>query len=161
MANASRFTAWAAAGLLLAGLFLASLLLLTSGARAPSRAAEPVGVIPSPDAPAAALPTPEQADTALAPSDIAPPELIATADELQAQYEQRKSEIPEDLSGPLDEEMGVIEGAVANLLAAIAAEPENDSLKRMLVATYRNEVRLLKKALHLSGEDAESEATIE
>jgi hypothetical protein len=153
----SRFVAWAAAGLLLAGLFMALLMLMTKGARAPSVPPAPPAAVPSAAIPPAAERAPDEAATT---HDAAPPELIATADELQAQYDSRKDDMPEDLSTPLDQEIGVIEGAVANLLAAIAAEPENDSLKRMLVATYRNEVRLLKKALHLSG-NAEAEDVAE
>jgi hypothetical protein len=88
---------------------------------------------------------------------IAPPELIAAADELQVAYEARKGELPEGMAAPIDEEVGVIEGAVAELMVAIAAEPNNDSLKRMLIATYRNEVKLLKKALHLTSDAREDE----
>jgi hypothetical protein len=161
VASVSRVTAWAAASLLVAGLLLASLLFRTSGARAPTRAPQPITALTAPDSPVLQSPTPHAVADPPAPADVAPPELIATADELQAQYEQRKADMPVDLSAPLDEEMGVIEGAVANLLAAIAAEPENESLKRMLVATYRNEVRLLKKALHLSSEGDDAEESLE
>ncbi len=149
MAGASRRTAWSAAALLLGGLLVALLLVPTDGVRAPTSLPAPP---PVPDVQPASPADAASTTVAPAPEPVAPPELLATADELQAQYDSLKGDMPEELSGPMDQEIGVVEGAVANLLAAIAQEPENESLKRMLVATYRNEVRLLKKALHLSGD---------
>ncbi len=156
MGNTSKFITWAAAGLLVAGLCLVLLLVLADSARAPSvepltPAAVDAALSPPPvaETPAVATPAP------IAPEDIAPAELLATADELQAQYESRKAEMPEEVAKPLDDDIGIIEGAAADLLAAIASEPDNNSLKNMLIATYRNEVKLLKKALHLTGDSAD------
>ena len=56
-----------------------------------------------------------------------------------------------------DDGIGVSEGAAAGLLGAIASEPNNESLKKMLIATYRNEVKLLKKALRLSSGSEDEE----
>jgi hypothetical protein len=143
--------------LLVTGVFLVLLMLLAGRAGAPS-----VQPLP-PEAVDAVEPSVEQETTevsaaGIGAAEIAPPELLATADELQAQYESRKEDIPDDVSEPIDQDIGVIEGAAADLLAAIASEPNNESLKRMLVATYRNEVKLLKKALHLSSEAEDDEA---
>lgn len=77
--------------------------------------------------------------------------------ELRTAYDEKKETLPQDVVDPLDKDLGIIEGAVADLLAALASDPDNDSLKRMLVMTYRNEMSLLKKALHLSGDDEEED----
>jgi hypothetical protein len=140
-------------------LLLALLLFTSRAARAPSHS--PLSVLPAHDATAAEPLPVDAASPNFTPTDIAPPELVATADELQAQYESLKAKLPEETSKPLDDDIGVVEGAVTDLLAAIAAEPDNESLKRMLIATYRNEVRILKKALHLSGSTEEEEEVVE
>lgn len=108
----------------------------------------------------AALPVPaepEAVQAAAAPSDVAPPEMMETMTALEAQYEERRDEIPEELAKPIEEDIGLIEGIAADLLAALANEPENEDLKRMLVQTYRNEMKLLKKALHLSSVEDDEE----
>jgi hypothetical protein len=157
--SSARIAAWAALAVFVAGLLFVLLLLMAKGAHAPT--IQPAAKLESPaslpgapidDGRAASL-----VESGISPGDIAPPELVATADELQAVYESRKGELPEDLARPIDEDIGMIEGAVAELIAAIAEEPDNESLKRMLVATYRNEVKLLKRALHLTAETGEDE----
>lgn len=155
MGNTSKLITWAAAGLLVAGLCLVLFLVLADSGSTPSiEPAPPAAGDTTPPPP----PAPETlAPVAIAPADIAPAELLATADELQAEYESRKAEMPADVAKPLDDDIGMIEGVAADLLAAIASEPDNDSLKRMLIATYRNEVKLLKKALHLSSDTPEEE----
>lgn len=96
-----------------------------------------------------------------APGDIALGETgdvyVEAKQELRTAYDERKQALSEDVAHPFDKDLGIIEGAVADLLAALASDPDNDSLKRMLVMTYRNEMRLLKKALHLTRDDEEEE----
>jgi len=92
---------------------------------------------------------------AAAPADIAPPEMMEMKTALEAEYAERRKDLPEDVAKPIDDDIGMIEGIAADLLAALASEPENDNLKRMLVQTYRNEMKLLKKALHLSGDESD------
>lgn len=131
---------------------------LLVGPKPANEAAHPVTETDSP-APAVALAPaldtqPVQA-TAAALGDVAPPEMMEAKTALEAEYAERRKDLPEDIAKPIEEDMGVIEGVAADLLAALASEPENDDLKRMLVQTYRNEMKLLKKALHLSSEDEE------
>jgi len=154
--NITRLTMWAAIGLLVAGLFLGLLFLLTGGAHAPSVAPLVPEAVDTID-PSIEQAMAETAGAVVDPESIAPPELIATTEQLQAEYKSRKTEIPEDVAAPLDQDIGLIEGAVADLLAAVAQDPDNESLKKMLIATYRNEVKLLKTALHLSSEPVEDE----
>lgn len=114
-----------------------------------------------PEAPVVAVPATEVGEPPEAPappeSDPVTGEMVKTRTELKAAYAERRGELPADVAKPIDDDIGVIEGAVADLLAAMVREPENEDLKRMLVATYRNEFRLLKKALHLSSEESEDE----
>ncbi len=51
------------------------------------------------------------------------------------------------------QDLNLVENAIAEIGAALASDPDNESLKRMLVATWRNEMMLLKRALHLAGDD--------
>lgn len=124
---------------------------------------KPIEETPSPVAEApvdAVMPAPAEPETvqaAAAPADVAPPEMMETMSALEAQYEARRDEIPEELAKPIEEDIGLIEGIAADLLAALANEPENEDLKRMLVQTYRNEMKLLKKALHLSSVEDEGD----
>lgn len=164
MGNRSRFMALAAIGLAVAGLFLVLLVPLTGIVRAPT--VDPAAPVSAPaEAPVDGRDAfgDDNADSSDPVADgAAPAELVETAKDLQAAYEERKELIPDEVAEPLDENIGIVEGAVADLMAAIADDPDNDSLKRMLIATYRNEVKLLKKALHLTGgpdeEEAEEEA---
>ena len=78
--------------------------------------------------------------------------------ELRTALDERKESLPGEIVDPLEQDLGIIENAVADLLTALASDPDDESLKRMLIATYRNELRLLKKALHLTpGEPDEGE----
>lgn len=141
MTNKLRFLTVAAALLLIAGLALASRLFLR---------AQPARVEPQPAG--VGMPI-SSTPPAVAAEDPAPPEVLAQKNELRAEYAKQKEKMPEDVAKPIEEDIGVIEGAAADLLAAIADEPDNQNLKRMLIETYRNEMKLLKKALHLSSAD--------
>lgn len=123
----------------------------------------PRPTVEAPIAAAAAAPAEAeavQADAAAAPVDVAPPEMMETMTALEAQYAERRDEIPEELAKPIEDDIGLIEGLAADLLAALANEPDNEDLKRMLVQTYRNEMKLLKKALHLSSVEDDAEVVV-
>ena len=74
-----------------------------------------------------------------------------TKGELRVAYDESKDTLPPEVAEPLDQDLNLIESAIAEIGAALASDPDNESLKRMLVATYRNEMMLLKRALHLAG----------
>lgn len=129
---------------------------LLAGQKPAEEAPRPVAEAPV-DAEMPVPAEPEAVQAAAAPADVAPPEMMETMSALEAQYEERRGEIPEELAKPIEEDIGLIEGIAADLLAALANEPENEDLKRMLVQTYRNEMKLLKKALHLSSVEDEGD----
>lgn len=149
MTSQSRFVAYAAALLVLAALVLAPIVMLERKPAPEAAAPRPAGAPAAAEAPAEAV----EAEPAADPESAA---VAAQRDELRAQYDQQKEKLPDEVAQPIDNDVGVIEGAAADLLAAIAHEPDNQNLKMMLIETYRNEMKLLKKALHLSSsEDAE------
>ncbi len=150
MASESRFGIYAAALLVIAGLALAPLLFFP-GERARIDVPAPIDETPVPQD--TEPPIAEDAPVPARPEDPAPPEVLAAKDELRAEYAKQKGKMPEDVAKPIEDDIGVIEGAAADLLAAIANEPDNENLKMMLIETYRNEMKLLKKALHLSSAD--------
>jgi hypothetical protein len=144
--------AYAAGLLLVAGVALAVLLIerplsVDEGLRpaTPDAVAPPSGVVAAPAAEVSAEIDPETG------------EMLKTKTELKAAYAERRADLPVEVAKPIDDDIGVIEGAAADLLVALAHEPDNQDLKQMLVATYRNELRLLKKALHLSGAESDEE----
>ncbi len=77
----------------------------------------------------------------------------------EAAYAEQRDKLPSEVAEPVDENLGVIESAIADILAALANDPDNESLKQMLIATYRNELKLLRKALNLSENDADVQST--
>jgi len=75
--------------------------------------------------------------------------------ELLSAYDESKDALSPELAQSLAEDFSMIEGAIGEIGAALASEPDNESLKRMLVATYRNQMLLLKRALHIVADEAE------
>ena len=152
MSGASKYAAIIAGLLIVAAVALFALL-----ERSPRHAAQTEAKQRS--APAAAATARVLSPSAPAAPEMDPEtgEMLKTKTELQAVYAQRKADLPAEVAKPIDKDIGVIEGAAADLLAALAHEPDNQDLKRMLVATYRNEMRLLKKVLHLSSEETADE----
>ena len=70
-----------------------------------------------------------------------------TKGELRSAYDESKDALPPEVAGPLEQDLNLIESAIAEIDAALASDPDNESLKRMLVATWRNEMMPLKRAL--------------
>lgn len=131
----------------------AAVLLLREGPRRAEQSPHPAAEAGAPATIPASAAAAQPLQAVLAPGEIAPPEMMEAKTALEAQYAERRKDIPEEIAKPIDDDIGVIEGIAADLLAALTSEPDNDDLKRMLVQTYRNEMKLLKKALHLSGEE--------
>ena len=78
-----------------------------------------------------------------------------TKGELRSAYDETKDALPPEVAEPLEQDLSLIESAIAEIGAALSSDPDNESLKRMLVATWRNEMMLLKRALHLAGNESE------
>lgn len=78
--------------------------------------------------------------------------------ELRSALEERQEEIDPEVMAPVKENLNILEKAVVDILAALADDPDNESLRRLLVQAYENEVGLLKKALHLGGDTADAAA---
>ena len=78
-----------------------------------------------------------------------------TKSELRSAYDESKEALAPEVAGPLEQDLSLIENAIAEIGAALARDPDNESLKRMLVATWRNEMMLLKRALHIAGDESE------
>ncbi len=76
-----------------------------------------------------------------------------TKGELRSAYDESKDALPPEVAEPLEQDLSLVENAIAEIGAALASDPDNESLKRMLVATWRNEMMLLKRALHLAGDE--------
>ena len=105
-------------------------------------------------------PSPELSqDEAVAAQDEVMEEVGAayreTKSELRSAYNESKDALPPEVAGPLEQDLSLIENAIAEIGAALASDPDNESLKRMLVATWRNEMLLLKRALHLAWDEPE------
>ena len=76
-----------------------------------------------------------------------------TKSELRSAYEESKDALPPEVAAPMEEDLSMIENAIAEIGAALASDPDNESLKRLLVATYGNEMLLLRRALHIAGDE--------
>jgi hypothetical protein len=79
--------------------------------------------------------------------------VLSERDALQAAYDEHAETLDPELRAPVEENLGIIECAVAELSVALGDRPNDPMLKRMIVETYRNEIRLLKQALHLGRDD--------
>ena len=80
-----------------------------------------------------------------------------TKGELRSAYDETKDALPPEVAQPLEQNLTLVENAIAEIGAALSSDPDNESLKRMLVATWRNEMMLLKRALHLARDDGNDE----
>ena len=73
-------------------------------------------------------------------------------DELLAALDARSDAIPEETLMTVQENLVVIEGALAEIRMAFAENPEDPYLERMLYAAYQYEVNLLRRAVRLADE---------
>lgn len=73
-------------------------------------------------------------------------------DELLAALDARSDAIPIETLMTVRENLVVIEGALAEIQMALAENPEDPGLERMLYAAYQYEVNLLRQAVRLADE---------
>ena len=128
---------------IVAGLFVRPLFVWLTGIEEPNVAHAPT----IDEGPADAVAEGSSASTAPAPNA-----------ELQSAYEERIADMPAEVAEPLARDLSMIESVIAEIGAALVNDPDNESLKQMLVATYRNQIKVLKQALRIVGDDAEDYA---
>ncbi len=75
--------------------------------------------------------------------------------QLQEAIGDKESQISDSKRGPLDEGLGIVQGAIQEIVMAISLNPENRSLKHILHDTYRKELNLLRKSLNLDESEGE------
>jgi hypothetical protein len=68
--------------------------------------------------------------------------------------DERKNELPADLMATIEENLNIIENAVVDINRAIADNPENPELERMLHAAYQSEVTLLQTVVTMDGDES-------
>jgi hypothetical protein len=81
---------------------------------------------------------------------------LAAREELLALLEERKADIAPETFAVVEENLSVIAAAVTEIETALAEQPENENVERMLYAAYRSEVNLLRQAVQLSDAPAAS-----
>ncbi|MFP6582155.1 MAG: zf-HC2 domain-containing protein [Candidatus Hydrogenedentota bacterium] len=100
-------------------------------------------------------------ETTVAIANTPDEEIVA----LEAQYadarttlmqalEARKQELPEDLVATIEENLNIIENAVVDINRALAENPENPELERMLHAAYQSEVSLLQAVVGVESDES-------
>jgi hypothetical protein len=70
----------------------------------------------------------------------------AEATALLNQLELQRAMMPPDARSSVDHDLRVIDDAIAEVKAAIARDPNNPALRRLLASSYRQKVELLKRA---------------
>jgi hypothetical protein len=116
---------------------------------------EPVGGVQSVAIPTAGGPSLEPvamvpvADPTLAEAER---EYEAAARTLLAVLEQRRSRLAADDLARVEDNVAVIDRALAEVREALAKDPVNPELNRMLVATHRKKVDVLRRVVRLSTE---------
>ena len=81
--------------------------------------------------------------------------------EVRAQLEQAIGDTSEGAPNPLEEGLGIVHGAIQEIVISLSIKPDNRSLKRILHDTYRKELHLLRKTLSLIESEAEAEENLE
>lgn len=129
----------AASVLLVAGTALAMMLMMGRRAEQPDLAGTPPAV---PVVPAAASPAPATLPAGLAAAEVA---FYDARQKLRAElYSRRESLSPATLHA-VNENLRIIEDAITQIQAALAADPGNRELKRLLIASRHREVDLLQQ----------------
>jgi RNA polymerase sigma factor (sigma-70 family) len=102
------------------------------------------------------------------PLNIEPPVAQAEAvpdpndkfSQLESEYRQLKAEVlgsvdidegdhDTDIQGSMEENLGVVETTISEIVGAMGDDPENQMLQKMLVATYKKQIKLLQKFIGL------------
>lgn len=73
-------------------------------------------------------------------------------EELRAVFAARRDRLSPATVKVVEENLAVIDRAVAQITTALATDPGNRELSRLLLATYENEVDLLRRAARLASE---------
>lgn len=101
--------------------------------------------------PIAPVPTDASIDELLDPEyELAEEAYLEAKQELKSALNARDGELDPELAEPMEENIGFVEGAVVDLLAALTQDPDNESLKQMLLEMYRREVKMLKSFLDVT-----------
>lgn len=108
-----------------------------------ARAVAPVAVETAPAAPA------ERPITALAAFRPTEMEYIGTVETLQAELDARRDRLSPETLAVIEENLRIIDRAIAEARAALESDPANADLPLMLSGVYRQKVELLQTALQL------------
>lgn len=92
------------------------------------------------------------------PNPVTGAELPGQAGESPGEADAGEDAVPAEAVLPLDEDLSLVESAIAEIGAALMDDPHNESLKGLLVSAYRSHMMLLKKSLHLVADEAELDA---
>lgn len=93
-----------------------------------------------------AAPAVTQLDAAFASVADSSREYEQEANELLNELEMRRAMLRPNTSAALDSDLSVIDRSIDELKAAIARDPKNLALQRLLASSYREKVDLLKRA---------------
>lgn len=89
-----------------------------------------------------------------------PPVTDERYSQLQNEYNVLKAEVlgsvdidagdhDTDIQGSMEENLGVVEKTISDIVGAMGDDPENEMLEKMLVATYKKQIKLLQKFMGL------------
>jgi anti-sigma factor RsiW len=136
---------WSAAGLAAAATVLAALAAVLWGQRSPSRART------------VEIPAVRSEALVAADEPLADPELAAAerdyeqaANALLEALQQRRPALKPETLATIEGNLEVIDRALAEVRLALAKDPDNPELSRMLVATHRKKVDVLRRVVKLS-----------
>ena len=87
------------------------------------------------------------------PFAAAQAEYVDAKERLRGALDEQAAESDPELIEPVEENLGFLEKAVVEVMMALAANPESDSLRQTLLNMYEQQVNLLQKALRLTSSD--------
>jgi anti-sigma factor RsiW len=77
---------------------------------------------------------------------------IAATNELEVALEELRAVLPPEAVRIIEENLAIIDGALAEASTALAADPHNPALSEMLVAAYQKKLDLLRRAVDVPRE---------
>ena len=92
--------------------------------------------------------TPEEIERAQLEAEYA-----LAKDSLMNALDARKDELSPDMLTTIEENLNIIENAVVDINRALATNPNDPQLERMLHAAYQSEVTLLQHAVQMENDD--------
>ena len=99
------------------------------------------------------LPAPVQADQFDGDLAMAQDDYREAKAELEAALDSREGPPP-----ILEEELGVVEGAIIEIVSALSLNPNSERLRHTLLGTYQRQVELLRKTIEVAEEQSASGA---